>query len=724
MKIISSFFFRVMLFLALLVHPKTGQAQSCTASFVYSVGSGGNVTFTSTSINSQTPTIYSWNFGNGSPVQTGSNLAQAAALYSVNGSYVVTLTITSTNSLCVSTSSVIINVGTNFPNCSVSVNYTPASSASTCDGVATVSNVFGLCGVLTYTWSNSTTGPTASGLCPGVYSVMIAGSTGSFCCPSIMGIVSVSATPCALNANFSHAQYSNGGVSFTNTSTGTVSGVSYLWNFGDGSPSSNLSSPTHTYVSNGNYLAVLSASNNSGCTDSTGIVVTVNSYSPCNASFIYSLNGNGNVTFTSTSTGANSLTSYTWNFGNGITYTNTGTAGITASQTYTASGTYSVTLNFTNSNCSSSITQLVTVNLNPCNLNADFTYTTGPNTGYFTSISTGTLAGTTYTWNYGDASGGSGVTSTHVYTNPGTYIVGLTANNHFTPACISTKTMAVVINSICSLSANFTHTVNSGGLVNFVNTSTLTGSGMSCYWNFGDGVSSLACNPSHAYGNAGAYLVWLFVSDSSSNCQDSIAQSINITGVPCVANSNFTLVPTATPQFWNAIPSYPWNVTAATWSWGDGASSNTLYTSHLYSVSAMYTICLSVTVSCGASSTSCMSYSVYRSAETNTNAIININVIPPEIQNGLPELNDNLAYTVYPNPNDGEFNLSLSGLSQEKIKITVFNLIGGIIYTDEDRITEENVVKTISLKNIAGGIYFIRVNAGSKMFTQKIVISN
>lgn len=62
-------------------------------------------------------------------------------------------------------------------------------------------------------------------------------------------------------------------VHFLNNST---SAEQYIWNFGDGSPTSTLSAPTHTYTVPGTYTVSLHASNDSSCiTDDTAYMTIV-----------------------------------------------------------------------------------------------------------------------------------------------------------------------------------------------------------------------------------------------------------------------------------------------------------------------------------------------------------------------------------------------------------------------------------------------------------------
>jgi len=285
---------------------------------------------------------------------------------------------------------------------------------------------------------------------------------------------------------------------------------------------------------------------------------------------------------------------------------------------------------------------------------------------------------------------------------------------------MQTQTVSV---SACNLVSNFTHTVLSNGSVHFSNTSAITSSSTLFKWDFGDGIYSLASNPSHVYSNAGTYYVTLQVRDSlKSYCRDTLTQSINVTGIPCVANSNFTVTPTSTPQYWNAVPSYPWNVTAATWFWGDGTQSNLLYTSHVYSVASTYSICLSVTVSCGASSSYCFPYYINKSNNASSQ-IVNINVLPPEKGNGIVNLNtDDFLHEIYPNPNTGSFNIHLEGTDKETT-ITVYNLVGESVYRVKLQSDEGNTT-LVNLENAAKGIYFVSLVSGNRSFTQKIIIGD
>lgn len=616
---------------------------TCVAGFNYTISAGGLVNFLSSSA---TPSIgvtnYSWTFGAGTP-SSGINLTSVSKTYSLNNSYVVSLTITNSITGCSSTNTQTITVLTASNNCSVTISYTPSSAPTpSCNGSAQVTNVTGLCGAPTYTWlPGGFTGPFISGVC-GTYTVYVGSSSGgSFCCTLISSTVSIPTNSCNLISNFNYSQISNGLVNFTSTSTGTLATSTYSWSYGDAGTGSGVTS-SHTYSSNGTYPVYLYVKNNTtpSCNDS-------------------------------------------------------------------------------------SLVQNIVVNTYSCNLNANFSYSLGANgTANFFNTSVGTTSASTYSWNFGDATTASIANPSHVYAINGTYVVSLTVNNNATPVCTSTKTLNLVINSYtpCSLSASFTHTAGTLGGVSFSSNSTGTSSLTAYLWNFGDGYTGTGANPFHTYLNGGAHLVSLQISQLS--CSDTSAQYVNITSLPCTANANFSMAPTFTPQYWTAIPSYPYNVIAATWNWGDGGSSNLLYTSHQYSASATYSVCLSVTVSCGSATMACSSYFVYKPNGTEGSGFINVNVLKPSLQPvGLSQLVlQDAGILIYPNPNAGSFNIQATGLQSGTSQIQVVNLMGEVVY-NETETGEGTLNKEINLYELSNGIYFVKIIAPGKTYVQKIIVS-
>ncbi len=128
-----------------------------------------------------------------------------------------------------------------------------------------------------------------------------------------------------------------------------------------------------------------------------------------------------------------------------------------------------------------------------------------------------------------------------------------------------------------------------------------TGGLLSYRWDFGDGTSKTAVNPTHSYQTAGVYTVTL----TSTNSFNSGSSSQTITvGVPPTADftHNAPVLLGQPISFTNQSVS----VTPATYEWdlGDGATSTADNPTHLYEAAGVYTVTLTVSNSVGLDSSS------------------------------------------------------------------------------------------------------------------------
>ncbi len=141
---------------------------------------------------------------------------------------------------------------------------------------------------------------------------------------------------------------------------------------------------------------------------------------------------------------------------------------------------------------------------------------------YFNDASTGNP--TSWTWNFGDGSSSNLQNPAHTYATSGTYTVSL----HISSASCSDSTSSqITIGTPPNCQASFYAIPDSSNanLISFINTS--TGNPTNYSWDFGDGSTSNAINPSHLY-NAGTYTVTLLI--TGPNCQSITTQSIVIAG--------------------------------------------------------------------------------------------------------------------------------------------------------------------------------------------------
>ena len=142
---------------------------------------------------------------------------------------------------------------------------------------------------------------------------------------------------------------------------------------------------------------------------------------------------------------------------------------------------------------------------------------------YFNDASTGSP--TSWTWNFGDGSSSSLQNPSHTYANSGNYTVTLQISS---ATCSDSTSSQISIGTPppnCQASFYAIPDSSNANLISFINTS--TGNPTNFSWDFGDGSTSNAMNPTHLY-SAGNYTVTLLI--SGPNCQSITTQNIVIAG--------------------------------------------------------------------------------------------------------------------------------------------------------------------------------------------------
>jgi len=209
---------------------------------------------------------------------------------------------------------------------------------------------------------------------------------------------------------------------------------------------------------------------------------------------------------------------------------------------------------------------------------ADFTVDfptacSAPHIVQFTDNSTGSII--SYQWDFGNGFTGSAANPSTIYASPGSYNVTLIVSDGITSDTLVRTAYIQVANT--SPSASFTSSAQQGCApwpVNFTNTST---DATSYLWNFGDGNTSTASNPTHTYTTDGTYTVKLYAyfGDGSNGCVDSLIMTDYITvdftpTIPFTVQSN-----TSTCQSF-LFAQFAAPLAGVTWQWdfGDGQTSS------------------------------------------------------------------------------------------------------------------------------------------------------
>jgi gliding motility-associated-like protein len=158
----------------------------------------------------------------------------------------------------------------------------------------------------------------------------------------------------------SDARFNN----LTTVPNGSISTVSYAWNFGDGSSTSTATNPTHTYAASGSYSIQLTATSAAGCTKDTTKVFSA-FYEKPTADFVVSdtsiCQGIESRFFDSSFAPSSVVNQWLWSFGDGTTSSLEDPV-----KTFAAPGLYSVKLSVTTpQGCTADTTKTVRVFLQP-----------------------------------------------------------------------------------------------------------------------------------------------------------------------------------------------------------------------------------------------------------------------------------------------------------------------------------------------------------------------
>jgi len=404
-------------------------------------------------------------------------------------------------------------------------------------------------------------------------------------------------------------------ISFTNSSTGFSAGnTTYSWNFGDGSPLSSGTNPSHTYAVGGSYNVALTMTNGAGCTSTANATVTV---LPAPVANISGDDGDGNTTncllpadpttsetvvFTNTTTGA---VSYLWDFGDGSPTSSLQNP----SHLYSSYGTYTVTMTATGANgCTTTATLTVVFEKYvAASLTLDITEYSGCTPHDLTTLTNLSVNANTYTWNFGDGTPPVVTTNfappAHTYTTGGTYTITLTAANSCNSA---TATISPII-IVAGPTANFFPTTTLGCAPqneNFTNTSTGASPANNYYWDMGNGntYTNTANPPSQTYSTQGTYTVMMVAGNACG--YDTVYSTIVIDSIPIIdlvvnplVGCSPLVVTSQNNSTGNAL-SYAWYIDGVYYS-GAAQIPNQTFTAPPGNTPQNHTITLTVSNHCG-----------------------------------------------------------------------------------------------------------------------------
>ncbi len=495
---------------------------SITTSMILTIGGNADADFTVSpglEVCASTPQTFSgtsasnivswqWDFGDGSPIVSGQNVTHT---YSTSGTYLVQLNVLSADGcpgevshtvFIRQTPSVSFFTTPPSPVCvNQIINFTDASSSN----------------VVSWSWNfgdgsvSSAQNPTHSYATQGNYNVQLTVTNLYNCTNSVSNSMVVVQEPYAsMNISPGTTVCAQSAVSFQGIDQNGTAIVTWQWDFGDGTPFSNVQNTTHAYVNPGTYTVELSMTNSGGCEDVVTETITVQEIPvaafamlPAGSACLGEL-----IQFTDNS--SSDVVLWAWDFGDGTT-----SILQNPDHSYTSFGWFDVELTVTNSNgCTHSIITPIQIYQLP-DLQIDMTPGSTVCANSLISLSGFDRNATTITdwqWDFGDGSPGfSGQTTSHTYSVSGTYTVSLSVIN--AGGCTDVVTETVVVNEVPT--AGFTMSPTGlaceGDIIDF--SDACSSDVISWAWDFGDGNLSSDQNPQHAYLNSGVFDVQLIVAN-------------------------------------------------------------------------------------------------------------------------------------------------------------------------------------------------------------------
>jgi PKD repeat protein len=381
---------------------------------------------------------------------------------------------------------------------------------------------------------------------------------------------------------------------------GSQSANSYLWDFGDGTTSTDPS-PNHVYGEPGDYTVSLLINNGTPCMLHYPVFQQVHiEGSIPEFTVTYDACPPFPVTF---NVDTNFIESFAWDFGDGTTSTEA-----LPTHTYPNNNIHHVSLNVvTDLGCTYSFVGFNAVNFG--SLFANFTSYYDPEAPFplevaFTSNNS---SATGWLWNFGDGTTSTQENPTHIYQTDGDYVVTLTIT---TANCTLSSFGSAFADEAVAEDAESA----SGGseppgsaiqvepmavcaptTIHFFRQDT---SHVVQYWNLGDGTISTLQTPVHLYTQAGTYNV-IYVADTPYGVDTfNYPQTILVGGG--VPNFSIDHSQSCTYTEVTVNPENPGIIDSLTWTFSDGFTSNDISVTHQFQNSnSSYLVQLSYTDTLG-----------------------------------------------------------------------------------------------------------------------------
>lgn len=248
--------------------------------------------------------------------------------------------------------------------------------------------------------------------------------------------------------------------------------------------------------------------------------------------------------------------------------------------------------------------------------------------------------------------------------------------------CVGYDTVNVTLSVNPSVSAGADQTICIGS------NAVLNGTGGNSYvWSTGATTPSISVSPT-------VTTTYYVIGTSSSGCDATDIVTVYVMPLPTASFTYTTVGVTVT--FSNAST----NGSSYSWNFGDSQTSTQQNPIHTYTANGTYTVTLTVTGPCG--------------IQTYTQTVVISGV-------GIADESLGLNMNLYPNPNDGQFTLNLELASEQDVKITILDVRGAIVYSEQLN-NMKSYNNQINLQGVESGLYFIQLQTATGVAIRKFLI--
>lgn len=374
-------------------------------------------------------------------------------------------------------------------------------------------------------------------------------------------------------------------VNFNNSSAGPGT-LTYTWSFGDGT-NSDAADPVHTYSVPGSYSVTLVTTSSEGCSDTMEKInlITIGTIA---SQFSVPDTVCQNQAYDFVNTTSPPPANSSWDFGDGTTSTE-----ISPVKKYTSAGAYIIKLINHFSGCADSISRPIFVKETPL---PDFVSdnTRSCKTPFTVKFSNLTPGDNTYVWDFGDGTGSTDINPNHTYTDSGSYTVTLIAAS--INGCSDTikKTQYIQV-GLPVITFNDLPQMGCVPLTISPSSTIAVREPVTNYqWDFGDGTTSTAKNPTHTYSTPGTYDISLIIT-TVSGCTDTLTmpEAVRAGSKP---RASFTVNPTDVCAFQpiQFTDNSTGNADQWLWQFGDGGTSTSQNPSYQYQDTGYFSVTLIV----------------------------------------------------------------------------------------------------------------------------------